>query len=174
MSDLKFDKDELQLIVFSLGAEDYTVPIEVVQEIIMPQKTTHIPKSPPFIEGVINLRGHVIPIIDGRKRFELSVSDETDDTRIIVLDLDDHTIGLIVDSVTEVVHLQTSGIEPPPVEMGDNNFILGVGKYKDRLLILLDPKNFLDLHETESIQKTLQVANNIVKTVELIEKEILA
>ena len=171
MNELKFDKEELQLIVFGLGAEEYTVPIESVQEIIMPQKTTHMPKAPSFIEGVINLRGHVIPIIDGRKRFEISVNENTSETRIIVLELEDHTVGLVVDSVSEVIHLKTINIEPPPVETGENNFILGVGKHKDRLLILLDPANFLNLHETESIQKTLQIAKNIVKTADAIKDE---
>jgi purine-binding chemotaxis protein CheW len=170
MTELKFDKEELQLIAFSLGSEEYTVPIESVQEIIMPQKTTHIPKSPPFIEGVINLRGHIIPILDGRKRFELPISENTAETRIIVLELENHTMGLIVDAVSEVVHLKTANIEPPPIETGENSFVLGVGKFKDRLLILLDPINFLDMKESESIQSTLQVAKNIVKTSEALIK----
>jgi len=163
MIDIK-TKTELQLIVFSLGKEEYTVPIESVQEIIMPQKATHIPKSPAFIEGVINLRGHVIPIIDGRKRFELPVNSDTNETRIIVLELEKHTIGLVVDSVSEVVHLKTENIEPAPMESKDCNFILGVGKYKDRLLILIDPYNFLDVQETESMQKSIQTAKNILET----------
>ena len=160
------DKEELQLIAFKLGNEEYTVPIESVQEIIMPQVTTHIPKSPSFMEGVINLRGHVIPVIDGRKKFELPISDNTLETRIIVLDLEHHTVGLIVDSVSEVVHLQASNIEPPPIDTENNNFILGVGKYKDRLLILLDPMNFLDVHETTSLQNIVNTTNTIIKTSE--------
>lgn len=163
MTEIK-ERKELQLIVFALGSEEYTVPIESVQEIIMPQKTTHLPKAPAFIEGVINLRGRVIPVIDGRKRFELLINENSPDTRIIVLELEKHTIGLVVDAVSEVVHLKTDNIEPPPLEMGENNFIHGIGKIKDRLLILLDPYNFLDVHETESIQKSIQTAKNILET----------
>jgi len=167
MSKINFDdKEELQLIVFKLGKEAYTVPIESVQEIIMPQTTTHIPKSPSFVEGVINLRGHVIPVIDGRKKFGFPIVENSQETRIIVLDLEHHTVGLVVDAVSEVVHLQTSNIEPPPIEMGDNNFILGVGKFKDRLLILLDPMNFLDVHETTSLQNIVNTTNTIIETSE--------
>jgi len=164
MSNLTFEKDELQLVVFRLGTEEYTVPIESVQEIIMPQKTTHIPKAPGFIEGIINLRGRVIPIIDGRKRFELPVDDSTE-TRIIVLELENHTIGLVVDAVSEVVHLKTADIEPSPLENGENSFIQGVGKYKDRLLILLDPVNFLDYSETQSIKNIVNTAKSLMSNI---------
>ena len=150
---LNFDTDEIQLIAFKLGNEEYTVPIETVQEIIMPQKTTHMPKAPAFLEGVINLRGHVIPIIDGRKRFDIPPTN-SEETRIIILELEDHTLGLIVDAVSEVVYLQTSLIEAPPIEIDqDNEFILGVGKFKDRLLILLEPTKFLSHNEIKTIQK---------------------
>lgn len=171
MNELKFEKEELQLIVFKLGNEEYTVPIESVQEIIMPQTATHLPKAPNFMEGVINLREHIIPVIDGRKKFDMAVNNSAN-TRIIVLELKNHTIGLIVDSVSEVVHLKTNLIEPSPVEIGENNeFILGVGKYKERLLILLDPDKFLDTQETQSIEKTIQIAKNILDTQEKIEKQ---
>lgn len=166
----KFDKEELHLIVFHLGSEDYTVPIESVQEIIMPQTPTHIPKSPTFVEGVINLRGRIIPIIDGRKRFGMPLENENQKRRIIILELKSGTIGLIVDSVTEVVHLSTNNIEPPPIEITkDNQFILGIGKLKDRLLILLDPDEFLSLSESEVIQNTLTVAKNISATIKNME-----
>lgn len=161
-NELKFENEELQMVVFKLGDEEYTVPISLVQEIIMPQKTTHLPKAPSFIEGVINLRGHIIPIIDGRKRFNLKVSEQSNDTRIIVIELENHAIGLIVDSVSEVVNLKSENIESTPIDTGESNFIQGIGKYKNRLLILLDPANFLDMQETQSLQSTVQLAKNIL------------
>lgn len=170
--ELNFDKEELQLIVFKLGSEDYTVPIESVQEIIMPQKPTHLPKSPDFVEGVVNLRGHIIPIIDGRKRFGLAVEEYTQSKRIIILELKSGTIGLIVDSVSEVVHLKTANIEAPPIEASeDAQFILGIGKFKDRLLILLDPDRFLSLSETESIKSTMNIAQNLAQSIKNIENQ---
>jgi len=162
------ESDELQLIAFKLGNEEYTVPIEKVQEIIMPQQTTQIPKSPRFVEGIINLRGHIIPVIDGRKRFDIAISENNADTRVIVLELDDHTIGLIVDSVSEVVHLKRSLIEPTPIENDENNFIVGVGKHQKRLLLLLDPSKILPIKETEHIKQSLEIANKVSKLQETI------
>ena len=165
------ESDELQLIAFKLGNEEYTVPIESVQEIIMPQQTTHIPKSPRFVEGIINLRGHIIPVIDGRKRFDIEVSENNADTRIIVLELDDHTVGLIVDSVSEVVHLKKSSVEPTPIENAENSFIVGVGKHQDRLLLLLDASKILDTKETENLKQTLEMAKKVSKLQETISVE---
>ena len=164
---LKFEKEVLQLIVFRLGAEEYTVPIEAVQEIIMPQKTTHIPKSPSFIEGVINLRGKIIPVIDGRKRFDMSTSSDSSETRIIVLEVNSHSLGLLVDAVSEVAYLNSSEIEANSVEFSNSSdFVQGVGKYNDRLLILLDINKFLSQNEIISISYTIKQAENIVNTVE--------
>lgn len=154
---------EIQLVAFKLGEEEYSVPIQSVQEIIMPQQVTHLPKTPDFMEGIINLRGRTIPIIDGRKRFNMSVKENNQETRIIVLEIENHQIGLIVDSVSEVMHLKTENIDSAPLEADeDNKFIIGIGKYKDRLLILLEPKNFLDMRETQNIQKSVQAAKKVL------------
>lgn len=162
VNEIQAKAEELQMIVFKLGEEDYTVPIGSVQEIIMPQKTTHIPNAPAFIEGVVNLRGNIIPIIDGRKKFNIVDDSSSSEKRVIVLDFDKHFIGLIVDSVSEVVNLKPESIEKSPVGQDENDFIKGIGKYKDQLLILLDPSNFLDMKESESIQNTLQIAKKMV------------
>lgn len=170
----KIDKvgEEIQLVAFKLENEEYTVPIESIKEIIMPQTATHLPNTPDFVEGVINLRGQTIPVIDGRKRFNMKVKENDTETRIIVFELEDHLMGLIVDSVSEVIHLDTENIDPPPVEAGeDNKFLVGIGKYNDRLLILLEPVNFLNMNETENIQQTMQVAKNLINTKEKIEKK---
>lgn len=161
---------EIQLIIFQLGSEEYAVPITCVQEIIMVEHSTRIPKSPTFVEGVINLRGHIIPIIDGRKKFQLKSAANADakERRIMVLELDEDMMGLIVDSVSEVIHLKTADIEPPPIDMGnDSDFLWGVGKYNNRLLILLNPEKFMLLEEAKDIQKLGQVSDLIRQSKEL-------
>ena len=166
------EQEELQVIAFKLGKEEYAVAITSVQEIIMSQEKTKIPKSPEFVEGVINLRGSIIPVIDGRKRFGLELAKETAETRIMVLELEKNTVGLTVDAVSEVIHMQTKDVQSSPVNSDQSqDFILGIGKFKDRLIILLDPDNFLDLHEIESISNLGQVAENLKGLVTLSEKE---
>lgn len=166
------EQEELQVIAFKLGKEEYAVAITSVQEIIMPQDKTKIPRSPEFVEGVINLRGSIIPIIDGRKRFGIELTQETSETRIMVLELEHNTVGLTVDSVSEVIHMQTKDVQSSPVNSDKSqDFILGIGKYKSRLIILLDPDNFLDIHEIESISNLAQVAENLKELAVLTEKE---
>lgn len=139
-----FLADEMQLVVFSLKAGpivgEYGVPITQVQEIIRLTEPTRLPQVPVFVEGIINLRGNVIPIIDLKKRFNMPVADSTDETRIIVVDIEGKTVGLIVDQVLEVLRLSLTDIEPPPTEIAGltAEYLTGVGKLDDRLLILLD------------------------------------
>ncbi|MPM80801.1 Chemotaxis protein CheW [bioreactor metagenome] len=137
MEDVK--NEDLQLVVFRLATEEYGLPITKVQEINRLMPITKLPQTPNFMEGIINLRGRIIPVIDLRKRFELAVEDYTDDTRIIVVDFNGQTVGVIVDAVTEVVRLTSGNIEPPPNNsVLDARYIQGVGKMDNRLLILLD------------------------------------
>jgi purine-binding chemotaxis protein CheW len=111
-----------------------------------------MPKAPDFVEGVINLRGKVIPIIDLRKRFKLPPSDQTKESRIIVVDISGMMMGMIVDSVSEVLRLPASTIEPAPeiTTSIDSQYIRGVAKLENRLLIFLDlSKVFLDREKAE-------------------------
>lgn len=157
------DLKELQLIIFRLGNEEYAVPITSVQEIIMKQLPTHIPKTSSFVEGIINLRGRIIPIIDGKKKFMLKALENHNENnaRIIVLDIKHEIIGLVVDEVSEVIHLKTDDIEPAPVDIGeDSDYLLGVGKFQNRLLILLNPNKFLSHGETKDLKKITYPINN--------------
>lgn len=131
---------ELQLVTFKIGSEEFSVNILKVQEIIRTMEITRVPRSPEFVEGVINLRGKVIPVLDLRKRFGLPKIEHDKDTRIIVVESTGKTVGLIVDSVSEVLRLPTDTIEPPPEVVGgiDSEYIDGVGKLEDRLIILLN------------------------------------
>jgi len=168
------DQKEVQMIIFRLGYEEYAVPIMSVQEIIMRQTPTHIPKSPACVEGVINLRGCIIPIIDGKKKFSLDTRSDEDinNSRIMVLDVEHEIIGLIVDEVSEVIHLQTDDIEPAPIDMGkDSDFFWGVGKHQNRLLILINPQKFLSNSEAHDLKKLTNIAEEVEKAKDTIEGE---
>lgn len=167
------DLKEVQMIIFRLGNEEYAVPIMSVQEIIMRQTPTHIPKSPSWVEGVINLRGRIIPIIDGNKKFSLLIDNEnTNNSRIMVLDVEHEIIGLIVDEVSEVIHLKTEDIDPTPIDIeGDADFLWGVGKYQNRLLILINPQKFLSHTEASDLKRIAQITESIKQIKEVMEKE---
>lgn len=105
---------ELQLVIFRLAKEEYGLPITKVQEINRMVPITKIPQVPVFMEGIINLRGQIISVIELRKRFQLAAEEQTENTRIIIVEVQGETLGIIVDAVNEVVRLQSSRIEPPP------------------------------------------------------------
>jgi purine-binding chemotaxis protein CheW len=131
---------EEQLVTFSLGSEEFGVDIMLVQEIIRIPPITRVPKAPGYVEGVINLRGNVIPVVSLRNRFGMPRVEDTDLSRIVVLQVQSKVFGIRVDAVTEVLRIDSVAIEPPPqVALGmDSQFIRGVGKIGERLLILLD------------------------------------
>ncbi|KXG77634.1 Chemotaxis protein CheW [Fervidicola ferrireducens] len=141
-----------QFVVFKLGQEEYGVDIMQVNTIERMMPITRVPKAPDFVEGVINLRGEIIPVIDLKKRFGLASGEVTADTRIIIVMLDDLTVGMIVDSATEVVQLPQDSIEPPPSVAGNisSDFLEGVGKIGDRLLIILNLEKILRPGEAET------------------------
>src|SRR5919205_795777 len=132
--------DERQLVVFELGAELYAVDIARVHEIIRLQSITRVPRSPAYVEGVINLRGKVIPVVDLRRRFGLPVAEHTRATRIVVVEIGQQVVGIVVDAVSEVLRVTASLIEPPsPVVAGvDSEYLEAIARLPERLLILLD------------------------------------
>ena len=140
----------LQLVTFKLGAEEFALDILVVQEINRRAEITMVPKTPEFVEGVINLRGKIVPVLDLRKRFGLSRREFTGQSRIIVVNVAHRALGLIVDSVSEVLRIPAHAVEPPPplVAGVDAAYIKGVGKFEDRLLILLDLEKVFSAQET--------------------------
>lgn len=152
----KTDSAELiQLVSFKLADEEFGVDILQVQEINRLVEITKVPKTPDFVEGVINLRGKVIPVVDLRKRFELEKNDSNADTRIIVVDIDNSIMGMIVDEVSEVLRLSVSTIEPAPdiTTSIEADYISGVAKIDDRLLILLDLSKAFSPAEKEAINQ---------------------
>jgi purine-binding chemotaxis protein CheW len=136
--------DLLQLVSFHIGGEEFGLNILRVQEIIRIQQLTRVPNSPDFVDGVINLRGKVIPVVALRKCFGLEDLAHDKQTRIVVVEVKGTILGFIVDSVSEVLRIPKDTVEPPP-RLGkvDREYVSGVGKLNDRLLILLDVDRLL-------------------------------
>lgn len=143
----------LQLVTFRLGKEEFAIDILKVREINRIPDLTHMPHSPEFVEGIINLRGKTVPVINLRKRLSMPLIEFDKDHRIIVVDIAGQTVGFLVDSVTEVIRIPKNITEPPPslVTGVESNFIKAVGKLEDRLLILLDLEQFLPEEEIEEL-----------------------
>jgi purine-binding chemotaxis protein CheW len=145
---------EQQFVIFNLGGEDYGLEISSVEGIIKMQPITRMPKTPDYVEGVINLRGMVVPVIDLRKRFNLPSSEATKDTRIVNVYVNKTKVGMIVDGVSEVVRLPDEAVEPPPAMVSgvDITFIRGIAKLDDRLITLLDLNRILSTEEQSAIE----------------------
>ena len=151
---------ERQLVVFDLANEVYGINIGTVREIIRMQPVTYVPDAPNFVEGVINLRGRVIPVVDLRKRFGLPVTEATVDSRVLVVDIGGNDIGVIVDAVTEVQRVPESAIEPTAalVTTEDSYYIEGIAKVGEQLLILLDLDRALAADLSHGAQQQTQGA----------------
>lgn len=147
------DKD-LQVVGFRIGRETFGLPISLVREIVRVPEITAVPNAPEYIEGVINLRGRIIPVVDLRKRFGEKVIEPNKKNRIVVVELESRAIGLIVNSASEVLRIPPSDIEAPHnvFQEGEMNFITGVGKLRGRLVILLDLNRILQRAELRSLE----------------------
>jgi purine-binding chemotaxis protein CheW len=132
---------EIQLVVFDLASEHYGVDISDVREIMRMQTITRVPGAFSLVEGVINLRGKVLPVIDLRKRLDLTVSNHTKESRIVVIDMAAGEIGVIVDAVSEVLCIPRYSIEPPSsvITRANSDYLWGIAKLSDKLIILIDP-----------------------------------
>lgn len=150
-----------QIVSFRLANEEYGVDIMRVQEIILMGQITRMPEVPDFICGLINLRGHVIPIVDLRKRFGLSVAQNNEHTRIIVVNVNEKTIGIVVDAVDEVLRINADQVEPPPSSIAgiDHTYIRGLVKFEDKLLILLNIENILSDEEQAKLATVTKELN---------------
>jgi purine-binding chemotaxis protein CheW len=142
--------NELQLVGFRIGREMFGVPIELVHEIVRVPEVTAVPDALEYVEGVINLRGKIISVVDLRKRFGESEIQADRKNRILVANIEGTMVGLIVDAASEVLKLPNTEIEAPPANVFDDaevNYVTGVGKLDGRLIILLDLKKILDKGE---------------------------
>lgn len=154
------DSDELQLVTFEVGTEEFAVDILVVQEINRMMRITEVPRSPACVEGVINLRGQIIPVVDLRQRLGLATTEYGPMSRIVVVEVNDRTIGFTVDRVNEVLRISSAIVDAAPgvVTRVDSQFIAGIGKLEDRLVILLDLDKLLSVDELRGIEQALQAA----------------
>jgi purine-binding chemotaxis protein CheW len=145
---------ENQLVVFNLANEDYGVDIAAVDGIVKMQAITHVPHTPSFVEGITNLRGEVLPVVDLRRRFGLPQEEATKDTRIVNVEVDGVRVGMVVDAVSEVLRVAEEDIEPPSpiVTTVDSAFIAGIAKVDERLIILLDLARVLSTEEQAELQ----------------------
>jgi purine-binding chemotaxis protein CheW len=150
----------LQVVVFRVGQEEFAVHIDSVREIIAMTTITTIPRAPSFVRGVIDLRGTVIPVIDLRERFQLSPTEETGEKRITVVEMAGQLVGCMVDDVDEVLTLPAGSVQPPPPAAVaiDSDYLLGVARYNERLLILLDLDKVLSEKEQSALSGAATVA----------------
>lgn len=150
---------EYQLVVFTIGAEEFGVDISQVREIVRLVQITYLPKAPVFIEGVVNLRGQVLAVIDLAKRLGLDSKERGETTRIIVVEVGENTVGMIVDSVSEVLRLSSDCVDEVPSLVDTEvpeHYIKGVGKLKDRLLVLLDLNKILTPEEFQHVERSIK------------------
>ena len=151
----KESNELLQLVSFMIDKEEFGVDILCVQEINRFMQITKVPNAPDFVEGVINLRGRVIPVIDLRLKFEMPKKERDNSTRIIVVEVGGKTVGFIVDSVNEVLRISESVTEAPPeiVTGANSDYIMAVAKLEDRIITLLNLEKILSNRDKEELKK---------------------
>ena len=154
---------ELQVVGFRIGRETFGLPISIVREIVRVPEITSVPNAPDYIEGVINLRGRIIPVVDLRKRFGDKSFERDKKNRIVVVELQSRAIGLIVHSASEVLRIRPSEIDEPHnvFKEGELNYITGIGKLNGRLVILLDLNKILERGELNHLE---EVADSVSST----------
>jgi len=144
---------ELKIVCFRLGSETFAVDIMRVREIIKPQKLSRLPDAPAFVEGVINLRSAIIPVLDLKKRFGMQEPLDPLDHRLLIVMIGRRPVGLAVDSVSEVVTVSVSDIRPPPevVRFGGRRYLLGVCLVRHKFVMLVNPDSLLDSSESDGL-----------------------
>ncbi len=156
---IEIKEERIQLVSFKIGNEEHGIDVLKVREIIRMSNITRVPNTPHYIEGVINLRGKVIPIISLRMKFSLPEAENDNRTRIIVMDMDNELMGFVVDSVAEVIRIAISEIQPPPpiVTGGiDQECLAGVIHHAERLLVLLDLEKMFSPDERKTFTDMIQ------------------
>ena len=159
--------NEIQLVVFALASEYYGVDSADVREILRMQSITMVPGAPHFVEGVINLRGRVVPVVDLRKKLHIEVNEQTRENRIVVVDVAGQDVGVIVDAVTEVLRIPLSTVESPSAMItdSDSDYLRGIAKLEDKLIILLDLTKVLSATVSQGVLSVEQTGEKSLSTV---------
>jgi purine-binding chemotaxis protein CheW len=144
---------ELQIVGFRVGRETFGIPIAQVHEIVRVPEITAVPNAPEFVEGVMNLRGKIVPVVDIRKRFGEQVPQPSNRNRVVVAEVDRKLVGLIVDTASEVLKIPSSQVEPAPsvFQEAELTYVTGMGKLRDRLIILIDLSKVLQHGELRPV-----------------------
>jgi purine-binding chemotaxis protein CheW len=153
---------QLQIVGLRIGRETLGLPISLVREIVRVPEITAVPNAPEYIEGVINLRGRIIAVVDLGKRFGAAAIERTGKSRIVVVEMEGRLVGLLVNSASEVLRLAPSDIEAPQnvFPNAEMQYVTGVGKLKDRLIILLDLNQILQHSELQSLSDVAAIAGD--------------
>ncbi len=153
---------EKQIVAFSIGPETYGVDIGSIREIIPSQRIVPVPRAPEYVEGIINLRGRIIPVLDLRKHFGLSEAEKGSDQRIILVESGSESIGVVVDAVSSVLHVPESSIEVPvEVIVGpDIEYIQGIAKMEEGLVVLVDLTRLISDAERKTLKETTKAILN--------------
>lgn len=154
---------ELQVVGFRIGRETFGLPISIVREIVRVPEITSVPNAAEYIEGVINLRGRIIPVVDLRKRFGQQSFERDKKNRIVVVELDSRLVGLMVNSASEVLRISPSDIDEPHnvFREGELNYITGIGKLNGRLVILLDLNKILQRGELNGLDEVTDAMESL-------------
>ena len=147
--------ERTQLVIFKLGESEFGVEIGQVLRIARLMEITRVPRAPRFLEGVINVHGEIIPVLDLKKRLGLPEGEYGDQARILIVEVGDQKVGMMVDSVTEITWVPTSAIEPPPEMVAEVSgvYLTGLGRLDDRLIIILDLSRVLSTEEIEELER---------------------
>jgi purine-binding chemotaxis protein CheW len=151
-------EDTQQMIIFDIGTEKFGIKITRIHEIIRMKEITELPDSSEYFAGIVNRRGDIVSVVDLRKRFGLTEIVETDNTRIIIIDFEGKDVGLVVDGVSEVLHIDETNIDDPPQSMVGikDDYLEGIVKVNDDIVIILELDNLLDSREEIELDKEVQ------------------
>lgn len=155
MADEILEGERTQYVIFRLDGSEFGVEIGQVLRITRLMEVTRVPRAPSFLEGVANIHGEMVPVVDLKKRFELPWQEYGDKARILVVEVEGQTVGMIVDSVTQITWIPTSAIEPPPEMVAEISgvYLTGLGRLDDRLIIFLDLSRVLTTEEVGELEQ---------------------